>query len=296
MKKTQKSFRKKALLSSLSMLMVATVAVGSATFAWFTTSPTASASGLKMKATAANGLKVMSATQAENSAATIGDPTTYLTDTYLRSKNGTSSDADSIALNPVSLNADTSTYAGYTVIASDYAASTAKDDAIVADATAVTNNATTNQGDYYVENVYAALVGAADAASKDTVTITGLTITPVSGYAMTSGVRVALYYNDVEGSNTTTSLIGVYGLNGATEKMLTESGKAYSATTKADLTVQAQSAASTWSGAEVDTTGKDYFTVIVYLDGEDSNVKSSGIKASDLISSISLNLTLPTTP
>lgn len=49
MKKTQKSFRKKALLSSLSMLMVATVAVGSATFAWFSQNTTAKATGVNVK-------------------------------------------------------------------------------------------------------------------------------------------------------------------------------------------------------------------------------------------------------
>lgn len=58
MKKTQKSFRKKALLSSLSMLLVATVAVGSATFAWFTSSTTATADKLSVKTVKASELKV----------------------------------------------------------------------------------------------------------------------------------------------------------------------------------------------------------------------------------------------
>ena len=49
MKKTQKSFRKKALLSSMSMLLVATVAVGSATFAWFSQNTQATASGITAK-------------------------------------------------------------------------------------------------------------------------------------------------------------------------------------------------------------------------------------------------------
>lgn len=58
MKKTQKSFRKKALLSSLSMLMVATVAVGSATFAWFTSNKSVTADGMSVKAAAAKGLQI----------------------------------------------------------------------------------------------------------------------------------------------------------------------------------------------------------------------------------------------
>lgn len=62
MKKTQKSFRKKALLSSLSMLLVATVAVGSATFAWFTSSTSATADQLSVKTVQASELKLSKTT------------------------------------------------------------------------------------------------------------------------------------------------------------------------------------------------------------------------------------------
>lgn len=62
MKKTQKSFRKKALLSSLSMLLVSTVAVGSATFAWFTSSTTADTEGLAVHTSKASKLEISSAT------------------------------------------------------------------------------------------------------------------------------------------------------------------------------------------------------------------------------------------
>lgn len=56
--KTKKSFKKKALLSSLSMLMVATVAVGSATFAWFTSSTSAHTENLSVKTTKSSELQV----------------------------------------------------------------------------------------------------------------------------------------------------------------------------------------------------------------------------------------------
>lgn len=59
--KTKKSFKKKALLSSLSMLMVATVAVGSATFAWFTSSTTADTEGLAVHTSKASKLEISSA-------------------------------------------------------------------------------------------------------------------------------------------------------------------------------------------------------------------------------------------
>lgn len=56
--KTQKSFRKKALLSSVAMLLVSAVAVGSATFAWFTSSTTTQADGIKVQTTKASDLKI----------------------------------------------------------------------------------------------------------------------------------------------------------------------------------------------------------------------------------------------
>lgn len=58
--KTQKSFRKKALLSSVAMLLVAMVALGSATFAWFTSSTTATASGINVQTVKASELQISS--------------------------------------------------------------------------------------------------------------------------------------------------------------------------------------------------------------------------------------------
>jgi hypothetical protein len=57
---TNTSFRKKALLSSVAMMLVALIALGSATFAWFATTPNASANGLNMTTSASTGIKVLS--------------------------------------------------------------------------------------------------------------------------------------------------------------------------------------------------------------------------------------------
>jgi hypothetical protein len=54
--------RKKILLSSIAMLLVALVALGSATFAWYTTQKSVSASTTKLNATAANGLVIRKTT------------------------------------------------------------------------------------------------------------------------------------------------------------------------------------------------------------------------------------------
>ena len=55
---TNTKFRKRALLSSVAMLLVALVALGSATFAWFVDDPTADAKGLNASAQSATGLQI----------------------------------------------------------------------------------------------------------------------------------------------------------------------------------------------------------------------------------------------
>lgn len=52
------SMKKKALLSSVAMLLVALVALGSATFAWFTQNATANASGVTVKTTKSSSLQI----------------------------------------------------------------------------------------------------------------------------------------------------------------------------------------------------------------------------------------------
>lgn len=52
------TFRKKALLSSVAMLLVALVALGSATFAWFSSNKTVTADGMNVTSAAAQGLVI----------------------------------------------------------------------------------------------------------------------------------------------------------------------------------------------------------------------------------------------
>lgn len=59
---TNTKFRKRALLSSVAMLLVALVALGSATFAWFVDDPTAKASGISGTAQTATGLLIKTST------------------------------------------------------------------------------------------------------------------------------------------------------------------------------------------------------------------------------------------
>ena len=59
---TNTKFRKRALLSSVAMLLVALVALGSATFAWFTEDPTADAQGIPAYAQTSKGLLIFTDT------------------------------------------------------------------------------------------------------------------------------------------------------------------------------------------------------------------------------------------
>ena len=59
---TNTKFRKRVLLSSVAMLLVALVALGSATFAWFVDSPLADAKGLNATAETSTGLLVKTET------------------------------------------------------------------------------------------------------------------------------------------------------------------------------------------------------------------------------------------
>lgn len=65
-----KKSRKRMLLSSIAMLLVALIALGSATFAWFSVSKTVTADGMQVKAIATAGLEI------SNTSATSGFNTT----------------------------------------------------------------------------------------------------------------------------------------------------------------------------------------------------------------------------
>ena len=76
-----KTSRKKMLLSSIAMLLVALVALGSATYAWFSVSKTVSADGMQVQAIAAAGLEISntSATSKYNTTVTFGQSGTPVT-------------------------------------------------------------------------------------------------------------------------------------------------------------------------------------------------------------------------
>ena len=246
--------RRRVLISSIAMLLVALVALSTATFAWFTSDPTAQASGLKVKATAATGLVIKSATE---NAWTHNAKLNYNGDDYA---------ADPLSINPnATIDQDTKTLVGYKTVA-------AADGAATAD---TTKDVTTSTA-WYVEKINAKITGTDKTAAAVKITDIGLG----NGSWADKGLRMAVTYTDVtpaavEGgeATSTTTLIGIFSDDGATNNYLTATG-AYNASVS---TKTYTFATSTTSTVTVDNTGEDYFTVYVYLDGEDSRVFTDNI-------------------
>lgn len=300
MKKTQKSFRKKALLSSLSMLLVSTVAVGSATFAWFTSNPFASAKGLQMKATSSKGLMIQTQSHRTVSSNYWGH------DDYLNSNDdGTASKTDLISLNPTSFDITDKTLAkAYTVEAEKSNASTAVGTAKVKAA-----QGGIGTGDYYQENIYCKVTG--DTTGGDLYLRSITFDSNVTNVPMSDALRIAIQYNDVEpGASdgdpdvTTTTLLGVYSLASAAQKnkylsvpegtTFVSESTAYSEFAKTDKTFTVAPTDAKLGSVGID--GKDYVTVTIYLDGESSLVYTDAVSIDKMISNVTINLQVKETP
>jgi hypothetical protein len=270
--KTRLFTRKRALISSVAMLLVAMIALGTATFAWFTSNPLAEASGLTLKATASKGLVIQTATHGASDSSFWGH-----TD-YLNYDSGTQKSSTTVKeLTPTSFDTATSMSTGYSVEAKADDNYIAADDATVAEAPS---------SSYYQETIKCKLTGATSDSDKSDLKITGLTVTTTSA-TQASGIRVALQYT----SGSTTTLIGVYAPSEKTNKVLTKTGTYSTALSSTTTTFAAPTAAAKKIG-EVGTTGEDYITVTVYLDGEDANVYSQSISASNLVTAVKLNLSV----
>lgn len=294
--KTKKSFKKKALLSSLSMLMVATVAVGSATFAWFTQNPTADAQGLVMRATASNGLKVLTESHKKTA---DHENDEYVSHDFLDcvfDEEGTpSTSGKKIYLNPASyaITADATLPTPYTTLGTTDADGTAKTGETVKAATA----ARTGTYDIYAEKIYCKLVGTAKDDDTSNINIASLVFNTNSALEISQSARIVLTYYDSNAETPAEKVLGVYAPTAAVgegKSCFTSAGLVGSTATTGTYTTEAVTAASKTNIGQVGTTGNDYVGVYVYLDGEDGTCKSANIKASDIISKVQVNLSIPT--
>ncbi len=253
------TFRKKALLSSVAMLLVALVALGSATFAWFTTNPTVEANGLSLNATAAAGLQIVS-----NSEKTLGKD--FGTATVINAETiGTTNDESITFEQPVSLDVTSGNF--YTTLAALETEYNKADDAIIEPASAA-----------YTEDLW--LRSSVNNGETIEVTSAKVTITPASGDGAGSKLTPAIRVTLVDGADN--SIIGTWSTDGVANKYLTAtavSTDAYTKAYKSDVAADMSKA--------VGYSGTDNVKVLVWLDGEDSECFTSNVEVlADLVSSI----------
>lgn len=308
--------RKKMLLSSIAMLMVASVSLGSATYAWFMQNPNANASGLVMKASASKGLVILT----ESHKATITgeeiDPAKHFkTSDYLNyDKNTETSSRTSFVLSPASMDVTAGEAVGtaYTTTASTNTAYGASD---TADVTSVQKGYANKP--VYKESIFCALTGATSDADVAELSLAKLSVKfNTNASILKRAIRVVVAY---EADGSTEKVLGTYALanknsESASNKMLTGNivdGTKYGLVNPANTgtlrtTMLTQDTETTSKFNYVPTgndgllgnigqDGKDKVNVYVYLDGEDENCYSQVINASDLIDEVTVDLKIPTT-
>lgn len=263
---TNTKFRKRALLSSVAMLLVALVALGSATFAWFTANPNAYAQGVKMRTTASAGLVIRTETYE-----------TWSHEAILR--NG---ESDYFNLTPVSQeqSAPANFWTAEAGASNNYEI---KSGATMSPAGA---------NDFYAEKVYCRLSDGSDAtaAASKKVYLKGVTITAATGATMQNAIRVA-----IAGPN---GLIGTYALatTGAhgTLTGTTPTSGSFSPALAATATNLNEDTGLTALSASGEDLGK-YITVYCYLDGQDTLCNSDAVgtnNAAKIIESVKIDLAL----
>ena len=279
---TNTKFRRRALLSSVAMLLVAMLALGSATFAWYAANTTADASGLTFTTTGEAGLVI--ATQSEHDA----DSTWHWKRTGATFGNlNTTAGAD--VLKPASLNpVDGSFY--------KTASSNATTDAAAAGAAVSTISAP-----YVYDKVYFKLedTGSAPAAGTTDVFVSGITIsgqtTDNKAKDMVNAIRVAFYtldgstllYTDTirtdSEANTLAdkqNYVAEFAATGnSSASYLKSTGTYDSSTSLGTKNVKQASAANFDTGVDANAGGTVGVMVVAYLDGFGTNVNSDNATA-----------------
>ena len=315
---TNTKFRKRALLSSVAMLLVALVALGSATFAWFVANPEVTSDGLKMTTTASAGLAVASTSaKAQLNDAAFGNSTKFAVTGGSAISNLTTL-TDGINLTPVSI--DTSATASKTpslatIDADSNAASAKKSGAFSTSSSYITfnnsNDPKVSGGLAYYEDLF---VKTTTDTAGDTATVASVKVdidqTNIND-SVSSGIRVAIYSVKVgDGNSETVNFVGAWAPSTAKNAANTAVGNFDASThvasnltcwdsSKSDGTTKnaayilAGNSATISGGFQVTNSKTDnYFRVFVYLDGEDGNVYSSNVTTlKNLCNSITVTLT-----
>lgn len=326
--KTRLYTRKRALISSVAMLLVAMIALGTATFAWFTSRPDANAQGLTLKATATNGLVILTESH-ENYIKSLDNGTRqvkasdWVHDDFLNyTNNGTTA---SSSTTPVLLDSTSFNLGLNSNVFSDAYRVTAKEDNNYVAANDAPVSKITDRTGLYQETIKCKVTGAIDSTKDYKVRVSGLTAKTATGLTtegadLLKSARIALEYSEKGAAYTN---IGVYSfVNTTSNQYLKNGGESvvYSAavSTKPDPAHEGQvlplnyefnklatANVNVENGPEgakyqgyragtVGTSGADSFRLTIYLDGEDTNCKTSNYDAAALLSEVKLNLVLDT--
>ena len=261
---TNTTFRRRALLSSVAMLLVALVALGSATFAWFVSDPTAKADGLAMKTTTSTGLVIDTATEG-NSDFTHDEDLNVQT-----SAGGTSTRGAVISMSPASM---TELGAMKTVDANASTGYIGKPGATIG---------TADTSTYYTETIECKTTdGSADSIKQATITFTDADNPPT----IKAAFRVALL-------DSTGTILATWGGSSGAKRYLGSTLTTYpdSAVTTTRTVVASGTAQSISVSIPANSTAT--LTLVAYLDGEDDQCFSDQASLADCFSNITLNLSL----
>lgn len=264
---TNTKFRKRALLSSVAMLLVALVALGSATFAWFVDDPNVTATGISAKANTALGLVAQTTTDGWGT-------TTWKHDPAL-GKNLNASIL--IDVTPVEATGAIEWYnaAGKAFKDGDIDTASGKK---WSKKTAGTAGTQVTGGIYYEQIKFKLEGGATTAALK----LTGCTVTGTND-SLSGAVTVAFVYDN--------EIIAMFNKNTAdstTPKWTGLSNGAATATTSSTWDIHKSGTLGT--PITIDsfdaTTTEITVDVYVFLDGGNANTKSSNATTDTLVSQI----------
>lgn len=265
---TNTKFRKRALLSSVAMLLVALVALGSATFAWFVDDPNVTATGISAKANTALGLVAQTTTDGWGTSTWKHDP----------ALGKTLGDSILVDVTPVEatsaiewFNAAGTSFTNGAIDAATGKKWTKK--------TAGTAGEQVTGGIYY-EQIKFKLEGGATTADLK---LTGCTVTG-SGDSLANSVTVAFAYNNkiiaMFNKGTADSTTPKWtGLNNGDQTAAAASGSTWSIH-KSGTVTPIDIASFTTAGQEIT------LDIYVFLDGGNANTKSSNAVTSQLVSSI----------
>ena len=297
---TNTKFRKRALLSSVAMLLVALVALGSATFAWFVANPTATASGLTMTTQAAPGIAV-----ASNSVIGLkGNDESYVdaykASTFLNAKGESIATAAAKTASDVGGTFDLQPASPFLTLSSGALTFGAIDASSAAAEALDTAKTWRSETAIYSEKIYlkTSTTGSGDTATVNSAKV-AITLNSSTNITAKNGVKVALVSSEGE-------LIGIWKPTaGDASQTWTGSTSAVGSAGLTTGTAYGYSASDAWKNlatpiavnSTIDNTGKTskWVEVYVYLDGENTGVFSDNIPdVTTLVTGITVSVSTAT--